>query len=136
MKQELFYILNKTAPHLSFKIMSLFLAIWGRIKCIFPNIDEKVYAGDSTLREEMDKFMRIFMDDSTLADENKCNSVRKDMIKCYYLYGINPNEYFLHQFDKKDRKTRKKETKKYKCTDNYECPKNYPRAKRQSNKIY
>lgn len=107
MKQKIFYFLNKYLPHVSFGIMTMFLSITGRVRCLFPNLDEKVYASDFSLREEMKKYMNIFMDKDSLKDEVRCSQIKKDMVRCYYLYGINPNEYFLHKFELKDKKTRK-----------------------------
>ena len=107
MKQTFFYILSKFNPNISFGLMSAFLFLRGRIKFMFPNIKEKVYAEDMTLEEEMDKFMKIFMNEKFLNNKKIVEKTRKDMIRCYYFYGINPNEYFLHKFDKKNKQQRK-----------------------------
>lgn len=106
MKQALFYYLNKWMPRLSFKVMAVYLFLRGRLKCVSPNLKEKVYAESYTLGEGIDNYMKQFMEKASLADENYCRSIRRDMIKCYYKYGINPNEYFLHQFNLKGKDKR------------------------------
>lgn len=54
------------------------------------------------------KYMPYYLSDADLSDFEKIFEMKKDMLSCYFLYGINPEEYLIHAFDKKTKDLRER----------------------------
>lgn len=51
-----------------------------------------------TMQHLIDESVNIFMPETERADKNLVKKITDDIIKCYYLYGSTPQEYFLFGF--------------------------------------
>lgn len=58
-------------------------------------MNEKDHNGIPFAKDAED-VMKTFLTQSELEDEVFVNRIKKDMVRCYLLYGLTPDEYFLH----------------------------------------
>lgn len=110
---------NSICPTLIRNIAQIFLAVKNRLDLFRSNLNKTVYAGTCSINEDIQSNCNIFLSKEQLQDEKYMNTLKKDMVKCYFIYGINANEYFVHHFELKTIKQRKeyisKRDKNYAC---------------------
>lgn len=51
-----------------------------------------------TMQHLIEESVDIFMSETERADKSLVRKITDDIIKCYYLYGSTPQEYFLFGF--------------------------------------
>lgn len=108
---------NRYFPTISWWLFDRAIRLKSRIDLLHPDLNQHVHAGTCTIEEDIRENINIFVvggvNDKYIAD------LQKDMIKCYFLYGINANEYFVHRFESKSNALRKeyisKRDKNYAC---------------------
>lgn len=55
----------------------------------------------------LEENMPLYLSEKDSKDKKLIKHLTIDMLKCYYLYGINPEEYLIHNFKEKDNEERK-----------------------------
>lgn len=68
---------------------------------IEKHLDEKNH-NDIVFRQDIDNNLKKFLPCEDLKDTAKVNEITHDIVKWYLINGITPDEYFLHDFPKKD----------------------------------
>lgn len=116
---KLLKIGNAISPKFVWWAAHTFIQVKNRIELLSPNLSSQVYAGTCSIEEEIMANWKIFLTDEKMSDKNYLACLKKDMVDCYFLYGINANEYFVHHFEHKSRKMREeylsKRDKNYAC---------------------
>lgn len=102
MEYLIFRVLNK----LSSKINDSFL-INMRIWLFKRNcLDLSDYNG-TIFRTDLEESYQTFLSKNELSDKKYMNIILNDIIRCYLIYYITPDEYFLHDLMHKDLNYRK-----------------------------
>lgn len=52
------------------------------------------------------KFLPLYLNKHEMEDKKLVHEIKKDMLSCYFLYGINPEEYLIHSFRNKPKELR------------------------------
>ena len=58
---------------------------------------DKIWGGYK-LDEQIEENIHIFLTEKELEDKKFLESIKRDIVKSYLLYGVNANEYFTHNF--------------------------------------
>lgn len=66
------------------------------------------YHGGCNFMEVASSCLPYYFSKKDLSDKEKMMEIKKDMLNCYYLYGINPEEYLIHAFYEKSKDLREK----------------------------
>ena len=66
---------------------------------------DKIWGGYK-LDEQIEENIHIFLTEKELEDKKFLESIKRDIVKSYLLYGVNANEYFTHNFYRKKHKER------------------------------
>lgn len=100
----------------------LFPYFYNRIRIIWfvyhPNLSQQMYSCPWSLGEDIKRNCKIFLDNKMRDDIAYMSKLQRDIILCYYLYGTNTNEYFMHDMEHKCKKDRDKILSK-KLKDDY-----------------
>ena len=88
----------------------LFSRLYRRVRAekfaFCPDLTQRMYSCPWSLGEDLEKNCRIFVVDSRRNDVKYMERLKRDIIRCYYLYGTNTNEYFMHDMEHKRRADR------------------------------
>lgn len=110
---------NSICPNIVWWTAQTLIKMKGRLNLCFPNLEKRVYANTCTIEEDILANWKIFLNEKQLADTHYLNRLKRDMIRCYFMYGINANEYFVHRFEKRTKTERQrymsKRDKNYAC---------------------
>lgn len=97
----LYRILDRIAYRIKNNLL-LNIRIWLFEKCCLDLVD---YNGN-IFRKDLEDSYNIFLTEEQRIDSKFINDLLKDIISCYILYYITPDEYFLHDLMHKDKKYR------------------------------
>lgn len=72
-----------------------------RVKSFLNNNINDLDYNQIPFGRDMENNMNLFLGKNELKDKEFCKKIEKDLTRCYLLYGITPDEYFMHQFQNK-----------------------------------
>lgn len=103
--------MNDAAIRIKEKIKSLAILLFPNTTALYIFRNQKafnslkVWGGDS-LSEMIEENINFYLTEEEKENTSLLNSIKKDIIKCHFKYGINPIEYFIHDFRTKTDKIR------------------------------
>ena len=62
----------------------------------------KINHNGKIFRDDIAENFSTFLTNEELSDKSYTDNLTKDLVRCYIVYGITPDEYFMHDFRHKD----------------------------------
>ena len=93
--------LPKTITNRFYSCFPFFALDWRTRNYMKEHLDSLDHNG-KVFRRDIEDNLKEFLSVDELNDTRKVNDLVFDMVRCYVLNGITPDEFFLHSFPKKD----------------------------------